>query len=410
MRIEVRELAVELDARKIVENVSLDLHEGEIVLLTGPSGSGKTTILRALLGIIPEIIKGRVSGTINPLPREISKITFYMSQEPWFSVSTPFVWSEAFSFSQKDKEDVLKLLEFLGLRNKLRQSTYTLSAGELQRLCLVSAYFSNSKYVLLDEPSSHLDYENAKKIREIIKKIAENGSTVLIVDHNIDVWKDLADNFLMLKDGVILKDYDYPVPSKLDIDVPKFNGKKEVLCSVSVEEFRYPGQDVLLKNINFEVYRGDIVLIKGPSGSGKTTLLRLIAKKTKKSSVKIDISASLCYVPDNPLLFFSQPTPLREVLKKGDVLQEYSLDNIANNPILKTSSGERRRIAVASAISRGFNLILFDEPTIGLDFYNKVLVLKTIVQAAERGLGFIIASHDPLIEKIATKVVRVGNK
>jgi energy-coupling factor transport system ATP-binding protein len=111
-------------------------------------------------------------------------------------------------------------------------------------------------------------------------------------------------------------------------------------------------------------------------------------------------------VPDNPLLYLSSPTPAEEVGLEGlKYLKYLGIASKAETPIMRLSSGERRRLAIASALSRGYEYVFVDEPTAGLDPLNKLLVIEAIIKAAEMGVGFVIASHDPFVEMIANKVV-----
>jgi len=406
--INVKDLSVILGERSVLEGVSIELPESGIVVIYGPSGGGKTTLLRTLIGVIPEVIKGDVHGRIFPSPKDIRSKCVYVPQEPWFSVATPYVWSEVSSFTNLSISEVKHVLQRFGLEGKLYRTTHTLSAGELHRIGLITAMASSYNYLFLDEPSSYLDRENALALAEYVKEISDSGKLVIIVDHNLGLWKKYADSFIRINRRVI-----YTEPSYVD-DIVEDNSLRrpetvgEIVGRVLIKEFRYPGERPVIKDLSFTICAGDIIHIKGPSGSGKTTLLRLIARKARSSKIHIELHRSVCYVPDNPLLYFSEPTPLKEVLGRIDIMKEFGIDHIKNVPIMRTSSGERRRIAIASAIIRGHDIILLDEPTVGLDLENKIKVLKTVVKAANIGKAFIIASHDPLVETIATKTITLG--
>ncbi|HDD25570.1 MAG TPA: ATP-binding cassette domain-containing protein, partial [Acidilobales archaeon] len=98
----IRDLRVSFPLRgEVLKGISLSLKEGEAILISGPSGSGKTTLLRVIASIIPDVIKGWVSGAIKPKPRELKAehAVLYIPQEPWYTVVTPYVWSEIASFT-----------------------------------------------------------------------------------------------------------------------------------------------------------------------------------------------------------------------------------------------------------------------------------------------------------------------
>ncbi len=415
MRIEVRDLNIVFDGTSILSNLNLTVSEGEAVLITGPSGSGKTTLLRVILGIIPNVIPGLVRGFIEPEPRMVRSKAYYVPQEPWFSVVTPYVWSEILSFtpSQLTLEDVEDTLSAWDMSGYAFRTTYTLSAGELQRLALMVARLSRKEVVLLDEPASHLDSKNAEKVVGMVNVLRNSGIAVIIVDHDVKAWMGLVDKAYVLKNGTLDEDITsyYKEFDKLVGDLSKPEVRGDTVLEVRVTKYRPPGsRKVVLEDVEFTVRKGEIVLVKGPSGSGKTTLLRLLATSAKEPvlGVKTNITGRLIYVPDNPLLYFTEPTAAKEVGEGGiERLREFGIRGRESTPITRLSTGERRRVAVASALARGASIIVMDEPTVGLDVINKVRVLKAIVKAAEDGAAFVIASHDPLVERIANNVVTI---
>ncbi len=415
MRVEVRDLNVVFDGIRILSNLNLTVDEGEAVLVTGPSGSGKTTLLRAILGIVPNIIPGSVRGFIEPEPCMIRSKACYVPQEPWFSVITPYVWSEIMSFtpSQPRLGDVEDMLSAWGMSGYAFRTTYTLSAGELQRLALMVARLSCKEVVLLDEPASHLDSRNAERVVRMVNVLRNSGIAVIIVDHDVKAWMGLVDKAYVLRNGTLDEDITsyYKEFDKLVSELSKPGMQGDTVLEVKVTKYKPPGsRKIVLEDVEFTVRKGEIVLVKGPSGSGKTTLLRLLATSVKEPvpGVKTNITGRLIYVPDNPLLYFTEPTAAKEVGESGiGKLREFSITGREFTPIARLSTGERRRVAVASALVRGASIVVMDEPTVGLDIISKVRVLKAIVKAADDGAAFVIASHDPLVERIANKVVRI---
>ncbi len=414
--ISIRDLTVVFNGGKaVLSGLSTVINKGEAVLITGPSGSGKTTLLRVLSTIIPNVIKAKVQGAIVPPPKELSKVLYYVPQEPWYSVVTPYVWSEILSFSSNHLsiEDVKALLYKYGLHNLINRPTYTLSAGELQRLSMASAEVSKKRLLLLDEPTSHLDPINAMKVIKVINSLMTLlNTTVIAVDHNIERWRGLVKKVYLLINGKlrVLEPNEDPYRKWREMirKLSKGSPSSSTLCEVEVKKFKYPGMnDYVLKDIYFNVKQGEIVLLKGPSGSGKTTLLKLIANKRSGRHFRIKVKCKVNYIPDNPLLYFSESTPIEEV--KGDVkvLSKFNLDHVMNSPIMRLSTGERRRVAIASALVRGYNMILLDEPTIGLDPKSKYLVFEAITKARDEGRSFIIASHDEDLLYISDKVVKL---
>ncbi len=410
----IEELSVAYEGgREVLSKLTALFESGKATLITGPSGSGKTTLLRVISTVIPYVIKAKVSGTLKPDPTYLRKYIYYVPQEPWYSIVTPYVWSEVMSFSKLklSMSDIKELLRKYGLHDLLSRPTYTLSSGELQRLSIASAEVSGRSIFLLDEPTSHLDKINALKVVNVVKGILkEIKATVIIIDHDVSKWESVVDKVYFLSNGRLeplrLNSDPYKVWRRKIKELGRGSPGSDVVCRVNVRRFKYPGMSkYVLSNVSFSVRRGEVLLIRGPSGSGKTTLLKLIASRRSGSSYEVSVNGKVLYIPDNPLLYFSEPTPIEEVRGRYEVLKLFGVDCVAKSPIMRLSTGERRRVAIASALVRGADLILLDEPTVGLDPRSKYFVLESIVKARSRGTSFVIASHDDDILSICDEVI-----
>ncbi|MCD6323772.1 MAG: ATP-binding cassette domain-containing protein [Desulfurococcales archaeon] len=412
MKLKIRGVKVQLQGREIIKHATLELSEGEAVVVAGPSGSGKTTFLRVISGAIPNIFGGFVKGLIHPDLETRVKAIGYLPQEPWFGIATPYVWSEIASFSNciTDKEIEAHLTQY-GLQPLKDRSTYTLSAGETQRLAIAAAEASGKELLLLDEPTSHLDLENSLRVKDAVKSLLKEGRSALIIDHNPSFWDGLASEIYALVGGE-LRAYTpeiYAEPEeRLEVLEPP-NPKGGAVLEVRIASFRHPGSEKeVLRNVSFTVEEGGVTVVIGPSGIGKSTLLKVIVSAVRYGRTFVKASGKILYIPDNPLLYFTAPTLLKEVGSNGfDLLKRFGLEKAASTPIGRLSSGERRRGAIASALGRGASVVLMDEPTIGLDPLNKVEVLEAIREAAELGTGFLIATHDPDVLRIANEVIRL---
>lgn len=415
MSLEVRELGVVIGNKQILKSVSFSISDGQAILITGPSGSGKTTLLRVISGVIPEVYNAHVIGTIRPPLSERKRNISYVPQEPWFGIATPYVWSEIACFSNvKSYPEIVKYLARYGLGGLSRRTTYTLSAGETQRLAVATATASRKKLLLFDEPTSHLDHDNALRLKEVIKDVLASGSSAIIVDHNIGLWMDLVDEHYTLINGMLtdlsVQLYDDIIRKLMELKPPSNTGSTTL--KVSIKRYSYPGSDrYILENIEITLHEGEIAVIMGPSGTGKTTLLKLIAtsSRIRKPGIDLWLRGKLSYIPDNPLLYFTAPTLGKELGELGKKwLEKFGLTHRENTPIARLSSGERRRGAIASALARKSNIILVDEPTVGLDPQNKLKVLEAILEATEEGTSFLITTHDDDVLRIANRVIRIG--
>ncbi|MEO3993660.1 MAG: ATP-binding cassette domain-containing protein [Desulfurococcaceae archaeon TW002] len=334
-----------------------------------------------------------------------------------FFISTPYVWSEVAGYTHiKSVSNLRRVLEEFGLGQHINRTTYTLSAGEVQRLAFVIAVNSGKEIILLDEPTSYLDKHNSENLARFVGKLSRDyDRTFIVVDHDLTLWSDYVSRVLYLSEGRLTEMSENPFKEVIDYMTRELrppNSRNNECLKIRVDSFKFPdSKEPLLTNISFEVCRGEVVVVKGSSGSGKTTLLKLIASGCLRNNKIVSSEGSRCkavLVPDNPLLYLSSPTPAEEVGISGlKYLKYLGISDKAETPIMKLSSGERRRLAIASALSRSYEYVLMDEPTAGLDPLNKLHVLEAIIKAAEMSVGFVIASHDPFVEMIANKVVCV---
>ncbi len=414
MSIELSSFTVRLNEALIINNVNLSLNNGEAILIAGPSGAGKSTLLKSLCGIIPKVVKGFVSGITKPSLNVINRNSIYLHQEPWFFITTPYVWSEVISFTNlKSLSDIQDVLKRFKLSSHLMRSTYTLSAGEIQRLAFIIAAHSNKNLILLDEPTAYLDKLNADNLVKYVKELKDLGKSIIIVDHDVSMWLDVVSKVYYMVDGELNErepeHYSKAYKALNSLDPPK-NEDCLKRFTFEVDQIKFPdAEEPLLKDFHLDVCSGEVVLIKGFSGVGKTTLLKTLAEKSIKSR-----NVKSVLIPDNPLLYFSGSTPEEELnlvnpQLSSKFLHDFGLSTKSNTPVIKLSTGERRRLALASALARKYELVFMDEPTVGLDPWNKYLVLRSIKKVAELGTGFIIASHDEDVLKIANKVVNLEN-
>jgi energy-coupling factor transporter ATP-binding protein EcfA2 len=297
---EVRDLNVWLSNYHVLKDVSFNVGEHGVVLLVGPSGSGKSTLLKTLSGVIPSVVKGVVRGFSSPSLETLKSKVMYVHQEPWFFISTPYVWSEIVGYTSiKSLSSLREVLEEFRLGHYVNRTTYTLSAGEIQRLAFVIAVNSGKEILLLDEPTSYLDKRNSETlVRFVVKLSKDYGKTFIIVDHDLTLWGDYVSEILYLSEGRLTKTSKNPfeeVVRNMSSKLSPVNSRSSECLKIRVDSFRFPdSKEPLLTNISFDVCRGEVVVVKGSSGSGKTTLLKLIASGCLRGGGVVDVSRGRC--------------------------------------------------------------------------------------------------------------------
>ncbi len=295
---------------KALNNINLEVKEGEIVGILGTSGSGKTTLLRILRGV-EKFDEGEVRVERYTLKPDSTQFYFnQVKKETAIHLQRSFgIWPETvldnvvrklygakygdeagtdfkLAHDQFDKE-AYELLELVGLKEKSGHLASVLSGGEKQRLIMARQLAKKPKVMLLDEPATMACPKTKQEILDAVKKINEElNITIVLVSHLPEIHKFLAERVILLEDGEIAKEGDVDeiideflsdIEDPVDIELESTDETLIKACDLDKRFYLLKGKDVLhMKDISFEVKRGDILSLVGPSGAGKTILLRML--------------------------------------------------------------------------------------------------------------------------------------
>lgn len=215
--IEVRNVRKGFDGLEVLKDISFSVNRGEVVCLIGASGSGKSTMLRCI-NLLEDIDEGTVTvlgQNINEI-RDINayrkKVGMVFQQFNLFNnmnvlENCILAQTKVLKKDRKDAETTaLKQLEKVGMRDFAHAYPATLSGGQKQRVAIARALCMEPEILLFDEPTSALDPEMVGEVLSVIKELAEEDMTMVVVTHEMGFAKDVADKVVFMDDGLILEE------------------------------------------------------------------------------------------------------------------------------------------------------------------------------------------------------------
>lgn len=435
-----------------IHDISFDVKLGEVLLIAGASGCGKTTLIRCINGLIPRSYKGEMSGRITvlgeevkdwPLSRISQKIGTVLQDPERQILGTKVLNEVAFGLENlglprpeiyQRADEALNFLKIPHLRDR---ETFNLSGGEKQKVALAGVLAMRPSILLLDEPLASLDPASAQDTLDTVRQLANEGMTVLLVEHRVeDVLRIKPERVMFMSEGEIrylgnlsglskVVNYrevklsateiverakqDQP-PTEITILPSAVNSTSgsEALVRFENISFGYESNVEVLHGINLEIKRGDVIAVLGPNGSGKTTFVKhaigllkpklgrvlVNGRDTKESSVA-QIASTLGYVFQSPSHMLFAPT-VREELSFGpknlghskeeiemevrEALQIVNLTDKENDPPLALSFGQQKRVSIAAILAMRSKILVMDEPTAGQDYQNYMNFMDAILQ------------------------------
>ncbi|MEH0834467.1 amino acid ABC transporter ATP-binding protein [Pectobacterium cacticida] len=219
--ISVKNLSKRFGDQVVLDNISLDIAKGEVVAIIGPSGSGKSTLLRCL-----NLLETPETGTIEIGEQRLDTRRYSSKEAYALRRQTAMVFQNYNLFKNKTalenvtealivvkkmpkkqaSEIGLALLEQVGLLPQAAQYPITLSGGQQQRVSIARALAVDPKAILFDEPTSALDPERVHEVLQVIQKLAKNDTTMVIVTHEMQFAKEVADRVIFMADGHIVEE------------------------------------------------------------------------------------------------------------------------------------------------------------------------------------------------------------
>ncbi|MDQ4213045.1 ABC transporter ATP-binding protein [Microbacterium capsulatum] len=456
-------LRIRLGGRTLVDGVSFDAAPGECVALVGESGAGKSLTVRALLGLSPagadvSADELTVDGTDARARaergwRELrgSRIAL-VSQDALVSLDPlrrigAEVAEPLEIHGTVPREDrgarVRALLEAVAMPDpdrRARQHPHELSGGLRQRALIASALAAAPAVLIADEPTTALDATVQARVLDLLRRIADDGTAVVLVSHDMAAVRRVADRIVVLRGGAVVEQG----PAEVVLSNPAVAYTRELVAAASPEVRAEPAPAAsvlgaaqglgksfdrpVLRDVSFAVHEGRTLGVVGESGSGKTTLARILIGVERPDHGTLawrdGARPRIQLVHQNPLGAFdprwSIGRSLREALAAGGVpraarparvaelLREVDLDPaLAGRRPAALSGGQRQRAAIARALAADPAVLVLDEPVSALDATVRARVLALLDRLQrERGLTMVLVSHDlDVIAAVADEVL-----
>jgi len=188
--LKVKNLKVQINNEKIIENLSFEVKKGEVLTILGPNGAGKTVLLKTLLGIYP--FEGEIVW------KEGVRIGYVPQRLP-FIKNIPITVEEFFKLKNLSKKEIENILNEIGFKENLKKEVGNLSSGQFQRILIGWALAKNPEVLLFDEPMTGIDIKGEETIYTLLKRLKEKrGLTLLLVTHDLSVVYKFSDFVICL--------------------------------------------------------------------------------------------------------------------------------------------------------------------------------------------------------------------
>ena len=409
-----------------VQDVSFELDSGSYTVIAGVNGSGKSTTARIIAGLLQpsagtvEIADGLRTGFVFQSPKD-QLICGVVARDTAFGPQCQ---------SLPDSEIELHTIESLkstGILDYAMHKSMFLSLGQTQKAALSGILAINPDILILDESVSMLDPKSREEIFTFLDMLHKKKRTILHITHDSDaisrakdiivmnggkiIWKGNSSSFFADKTGSVYRSvFGTPLENRSCFQNKTQNRPaQEILLKAENISFSY-GTHAVLKNISFSLKRGTLTALTGASGNGKTTLLEILAglKKQDSGTVRSAGKPLLCQQNSDAALFevFAADDvafgPRNSGIKGKELLEcvktamnrvNLPFEEFASKQTNCLSGGQKRRLSVAGIIAMKGDILLFDEPSAGLDGAAKYTVMHLLRSLAESGKTVLFTTH-----------------
>ena len=448
----VRNLTKTYPGVRALDAVSIDFERGEVHAIVGENGAGKSTLIKILTGAIQpdsgEIdLEGVVHSSFSPheaiFDLGISAIYQEFNLVPYLSVAENIFFGKEITRGilinmNKMCSETEKILDRLGMKINPRMLIKDLSVAYQQIVEISKAISRNVKILIMDEPSAPLTTNEVDRMFDLVRTLKQQGVTVIYISHRLGEAFQLADRVTVLRDGKYIKTLITKETNRQELirlmvgrtlgeTYPeKKNKSEEVLLEV-----KNLCTEGLLKNISFRLCRGEILGFGGLVGAGRTELARVIfgadpikageiyveGKRVNIRSTSSAITKGIGLIPEDRKRhgILSEMTVKENIsysalrnLNRVGVIMGKAEERIAREfkeklnirtpdigrKVKNLSGGNQQKVVLSKWLATKCKVLLFDEPTRGIDVGAKQEIYELITRLAEEGTGIVLISSE----------------
>ncbi len=454
---------------KALTDVSFDVAPGEIHALLGENGAGKSTLLRILSGVFrPTSGDFQVDGVQAQFRRPdnartagIAMIHQELQQVPNLTVAQnmflghPLKMAGGILVNQREQER--RAAEALALIDRSIDPSApikTLKVAQRQIVEIARALLDKAKIIAMDEPTSSLTPSEFESLAVIVEKLAASGVSIIYVSHKMDEVFRICHRGTVMRDGKVVGVVNLKAAKQEDViammvgrELMHEDHKSHAQREVRLEVRGLSSAKTHVKDISFDVRKGEVLGVAGLVGSGRTELLRLLAgvDPIASGTVKFDgktlslknprsaIAAGIGLLPEErkregiiPIrpVSVNMALPSMGTFSKGGIVRHRLIKKRSNEllkrvnlrpfqidrPIKLFSGGNQQKAIIARWLAAGSEILLFDEPTRGIDVGAKSEIYHLIEELASEGRSIIVVSSElPEVMRVSDRVVVMRN-
>ena len=447
-----------------LDNVQFNLKSGEVMALLGENGAGKSTLMKILSGVYT-----RDAGEMKIFGKEVGDMTPKLAQEMGVAIihqelnmcqhltvaQNMFLGREIMKGNVVDDKamnrEAKKILDELNIDLSPTTVVGDLAVSKQQMVEIAKALSTNAKILIMDEPTSALTSKEIDDLFVIIRKLKSDGKGIVYISHRLEELQHIVDRVTIMRDGKYILTNDFSAMSMSEI-IANMVGReiKEKFPRISCKkgrkilEVKNLNAGKMVRDVNFELYEGEIVGFAGLMGAGRTETTRAIFGVDPKDSGEIILDGKEIRI-SNPMDAIKAGIVLApEDRKKDGLCTKLSIrDNIAlpNLDILcdklgvvdrkkekamsdkaavdlkiklpndlvdagSLSGGNQQKVVVGKWLARNSRVVIFDEPTRGIDVAAKVEIYNLMNQLKAQGIGVMFVSSEmPEVMGISDRII-----